>query len=266
MQRAKSRRSTSVRAAETATEKASAHGSPKVAARATTRAPASPGGGRSNRTVEKIEIRPATIFSRRTAKRRTPVLHVPHEAVRPYDPPKWMLEECRVAPARAGDQHEILQLLAGLPSPPTKAEFHAAVDHPDHDAANRLVARLPGGRIVGHVEVVPRQVLVCGVAVPAAAIDRVAVATTSTRPRHGSSATPSSRATACSRSWPTRSFPGSSGRFSRGSAARRSRTTGRRSSSSRTWPTRSTGRCPGTLRRASRATGWSWRSCSIRCG
>ena len=69
-----------------------------------------------------------------------------------------MLEECHVAPARAGDQSEILQLLSGLPAAPSKAEFHAAVDHPDHDAANRLVARL-AGRIVGHVEVMPRTVL-----------------------------------------------------------------------------------------------------------
>jgi GNAT superfamily N-acetyltransferase len=85
-----------------------------------------------------------------------------------------MLEECHVAPARAGDQNEILQLLAGLPAAPSKAEFHAAVDHPDHDAANRLVARL-AGRIVGHVEVMPRSVLLDGVPVAAAAIDRVAV-------------------------------------------------------------------------------------------
>ena len=89
-------------------------------------------------------------------------------------PPAWMLADCHVAPARAGDQSEILQLLSGLPSPPSKAEFHAAVDHPDHDSANRLVARL-AGRIVGHVEVMPRAVLLGGVTVPAAIIDRVAV-------------------------------------------------------------------------------------------
>ena len=85
-----------------------------------------------------------------------------------------MLEECQVAPARAGEQSEILQLLAGLPAAPTRADFHAAVDHPDHDSANRLVARL-GGRIVGHAEVIPREILVGSVPVRAAVIDRVAV-------------------------------------------------------------------------------------------
>ena len=85
-----------------------------------------------------------------------------------------MLEECHVAPARAGEQSEILQLLAGLPAAPTRADFHAAVDHPDHDSANRLVARL-GGRIVGHAEVIPREILVGSVPVRAAVIDRVAV-------------------------------------------------------------------------------------------
>ena len=54
------------------------------------------------------------------------------------------------------------------------AEFHAAVDHPDHDAGNRLVARL-AGRIVGHAEVTPRNVLFGSAVVQAASIDRVAV-------------------------------------------------------------------------------------------
>ena len=92
-----------------------------------------------------VEIRPAgTVVSRRPATKRPAVRHLPHQPVRPMKPPAWMLEECRVAPARAGDQNEILQLLSGLPSPPSKAEFHAAVDHPEHDSANRLVARLAG--------------------------------------------------------------------------------------------------------------------------
>ncbi len=126
-------------------------------------------------TVTSVEIRPAgTVVSRRPAVKRTPVVHVPlHPAGTPR-PPAWMLEECHVAPARAGDQSEILQLLAGLPSPPTRAEFHAAVDHPDHDANNRLVGRL-AGRIVGHAEIVPRQVMVGTVSVRGAVIDRVAV-------------------------------------------------------------------------------------------
>jgi GNAT superfamily N-acetyltransferase len=85
-----------------------------------------------------------------------------------------MLEECQISPARAGEQSEILQLLAGLPNPPTRAEFHAAVDHPEHDSANRLVARL-GGRIVGHAEIVPRAVLVGSATLPGAIVDRVAV-------------------------------------------------------------------------------------------
>ena len=129
----------------------------------------------SSKAVATIEIRPAgTVVSRRPAAKRAAVRHLPEHPVVPLAPPAWMLEECHVAPARAGDQSEILQLLAGLPAAPTKAEFHAAVDHPDHDAANRLVARL-AGRIVGHVEVMPRTVLLDGVPLTAAAIDRVAV-------------------------------------------------------------------------------------------
>ena len=126
--------------------------------------------------VQTIDIRPAgTVVSRRPLpERRQPVVHLPTETVPRHRPPAWMLEECQVAPARAGDQAEILQLLAGLPSPPTKAEFHAAVDHPDHDSANRLIARL-AGRIVGHVEVLPRNVRVGSVTVPAAVVDRLAV-------------------------------------------------------------------------------------------
>jgi len=127
-------------------------------------------------SVQTVEIRPSgTVISRRpAAERRTPVVHRPTEPVARYRPPAWMLEECHVAPARAGDQAEILQLLSGLPSPPTRAEFHAAVDHPDHDSANRLIARL-AGRIVGHVEVLPRNVRVGSVTVPAAVVDRLAV-------------------------------------------------------------------------------------------
>ena len=126
-------------------------------------------------TVQAVEIRPAgTVVSRRPLTKRPAVQHVPHQPVSRRKPPAWMLEECHVAPARAGDQAEILQLLSGLPSPPSKAEFHAAVDHPDHDSANRLVARL-AGRIVGHVEIVPRSVQVGGGTVQAAVLDRVAV-------------------------------------------------------------------------------------------
>lgn len=125
--------------------------------------------------VAAVDIRPSgTVVSRRPAGRRTPILHVPHHPAVSLKPPAWMLEECHVAPARAGDQSEILQLLSGLPSPPSRAEFHAAVDHPDHDSANRLVARL-AGRIVGHVEILPRDLLVGGGAVRGAVIDRVAV-------------------------------------------------------------------------------------------
>jgi GNAT superfamily N-acetyltransferase len=129
----------------------------------------------ASKPVHTIEIRPAgTVVSRRPLAKRTAIQHLPEHPILPLKPPSWMLEECHVAPARAGDQSEILQLLAGLPTAPSKAEFHAAVDHPDHDSANRLVARL-AGRIVGHVEVMPRSVLVDGVPMQAAAIDRVAV-------------------------------------------------------------------------------------------
>ena len=125
--------------------------------------------------VQSIEIRPSgTVVSRRAPAKRPAILHLPHQPVPVFTTPAWMLEDCHVAPARAGDQSEILQLLAGLPAAPTRAEFHAAVDHPDHDAGNRLVARL-AGRIVGHVEIVPRDLLVGGASVRGAVIDRVAV-------------------------------------------------------------------------------------------
>jgi GNAT superfamily N-acetyltransferase len=125
--------------------------------------------------VETVEIRPSgTVVSRRQATKRPAILHLPLHPAVPLKPPAWMLEECHVAPARAGDQNEILQLLAGLPAPPSRAEFHAAVDHPEHDSANRLVARL-AGRIVGHVEIMPRDIMVGAASVRGAVIDRVAV-------------------------------------------------------------------------------------------
>lgn len=125
--------------------------------------------------VQTVEIRPSgRVISRRNEVRRPPIHHLPHHPVVPYSPPAWMLEECQVAPARAGEQSEILQLLSGLPTPPTRAEFHAAVDHPDHDSANRLVARL-GGRIVGHAEVAPREIMIGPVSIRGAVMDRVAV-------------------------------------------------------------------------------------------
>jgi len=128
-----------------------------------------------SQAVAMIEIRPAgTVVSRRPPQKRAAIQHLPEHPILPFKPPAWMLEEFHVAPARAGDQSEILQLLSGLPTPPSKGEFHAAVDHPEHDAANRLVARL-AGRIVGHIEVMPRTVLLDAVPLTAAAIDRVAV-------------------------------------------------------------------------------------------
>jgi len=127
------------------------------------------------RMVQAVEVRPSgTVVSRRPLAKRPAVLHLPHQPSVRFEPPAWMLEECHVAPARAGDQAEILQLLAGLPLPPSRAEFHAAVDHPEHDSANRLVARL-AGRIVGHVEIVPRTVRIGTATVQAAVLDRVAV-------------------------------------------------------------------------------------------
>ncbi len=125
--------------------------------------------------VHSVEIRPSgRVISRRTPVRRAPIHHLPHHPVVSFAPPAWMLEECQIAPARAGEQSEILQLLSGLPTAPTRAEFHAAVDHPEHDSANRLVARL-GGRIVGHAEVVPREFTIGSTAIRGAVIDRVAV-------------------------------------------------------------------------------------------
>ena len=131
-------------------------------------------GGRST-AVSTIEIRPSgTVFSRRTGKKRQAVHHLPEHPPIDLTPPAWMSEDCRVTPARAGDQTEILQLLSGLPTPPSRAEFHAAVDHPEHDSSNRLVARL-AGRIVGHIEISPRSIMVGDAAVKAAVLDRVAI-------------------------------------------------------------------------------------------
>ncbi len=131
-------------------------------------------GGRSA-AVSTIEIRPSgTVFSRRAGKKRQAVHHLPEHPPVDLTPPAWMSEDCRVTPARAGDQTEILQLLSGLPTPPSRAEFHAAVDHPDHDSSNRLVARL-AGRIVGHIEISPRTIMVGDAAVKAASLDRVAI-------------------------------------------------------------------------------------------
>lgn len=125
--------------------------------------------------VSTIEIRPSgTVFSRRSGKKRQAVHHLPEHPPVDLTPPAWMAEECRVTPARAGDQTEILQLLSGLPTPPSRAEFHAAVDHPEHDSANRLVARL-AGRIVGHIEISPRTIMVGDAPVKAAVLDRVAI-------------------------------------------------------------------------------------------
>ena len=125
--------------------------------------------------VQTVDIRPAgTVVSRRAAAKRSPVIHVPHQPVPPFTPPAWMLQDCHVAPARVGDQGEILQLLAGLPTAPTRAEFHAAVDHPEHDAGNRLVAKL-AGRIVGHVEIGPRSLMIGPTSVRGAVIDHLAV-------------------------------------------------------------------------------------------
>ena len=131
-------------------------------------------GATATQVVETVEIRPSSRVIRRSQIRRAPVQHLPHHPVVPFAPPSWMLEECQISPARAGEQNEILQLLAGLPAAPTRAEFHAAVDHPEHDSANRLVARL-GGRIVGHAEIVPRALVIGSATLPGAVVDRVAV-------------------------------------------------------------------------------------------
>ena len=131
--------------------------------------------GDRSAAVSTIEIRPSgTVFSRRAGKKRQAVHHLPEHPPVDLTPPAWMSEDCRVTPARAGDQTEILQLLSGLPTPPSRAEFHAAVDHPEHDSSNRLVARL-AGRIVGHIEISPRSIMVGDAVVKAAVLDRVAI-------------------------------------------------------------------------------------------
>ncbi|MBT4887857.1 MAG: GNAT family N-acetyltransferase [Planctomycetaceae bacterium] len=126
-------------------------------------------------TVSTVEIRPSgTVFSRRSNAKREAIHHLPEHPPVDLTPPAWMQEECQVGPAQAGDQTEILQLLSGLPSPPSRAEFHAAVDHPEHDSANRLVARL-AGRIVGHIEIAPRTIMIGSAPVKAAVLDRIAI-------------------------------------------------------------------------------------------
>jgi GNAT superfamily N-acetyltransferase len=149
------------------TEKSLKKAAPEPAAR--------PGAAAETATIHAVDVRPSgTVVSRRPLVKRPAILHLPQQPSLPLSPPAWMFQECHVAPARAGDQNEILQLLAGLPSAPTRAEFHAAVDHPEHDSGNRLVARL-AGRIVGHVEIVPRDLLVGAATVRGAVLDRVAV-------------------------------------------------------------------------------------------
>ena len=129
----------------------------------------------SKKVVEEVQVRPSgTVYRRRSLAPRQAVWHKPHTQVGPARHPEWMLADPEISPARAGEQAEILQLLSGLSCPPTRAEFQASVDHPEHDSANRLVARL-GGRIVGHAEVVPRSLFVAGVPVPGAIIDRLAI-------------------------------------------------------------------------------------------
>lgn len=129
----------------------------------------------SKKVIEEVQIRPSgTVYRRRSRAPRAAVWHQPHTPFVPSRPPEWMLAEPEISPARAGEQAEILQLLSGLPFPPSRAEFQASVDHPEHDSANRLVARL-GGRIVGHAEVVPRSIYVAGVPVTAAVLERLAV-------------------------------------------------------------------------------------------
>ena len=81
------------------------------------------------------------------------------------------------------------------------------------------------------------------------------IATSSTSRAPGSWATASSRAIACSRSWPTPSSPDSSARSWRGSVPRRSRTTGRRSCTSRVPPIPSMRRWPAATAGSPRATG-----------
>ena len=52
--------------------------------------------------VHTVEIRPAgTVVSRRPLKKRVAVRHLPQHPEVSLKPPSWMLEECRVAPARA---------------------------------------------------------------------------------------------------------------------------------------------------------------------
>lgn len=129
----------------------------------------------SKKLIEEVQVRPSgAVYRRRTTKSRPAVWHKPHTVVKPSRPPEWMLAEAEISPARAGEQAELLQLLSGLVAAPSRIEFQAAVDHPDHDSSNRLVARL-GGRIVGHAEVVPRNVFIAGVPVPAAALERLAI-------------------------------------------------------------------------------------------
>ena len=56
--------------------------------------------------------------ARRRSERRPAIIHLPIHPVAPRRPPSWLLEQCQIAPARAGDQSEILQLLSGLPVAP----------------------------------------------------------------------------------------------------------------------------------------------------
>jgi hypothetical protein len=95
-------------------------------------------------TVHAVEIRPAgTVVSRRPLTKRPAILHLPHQPVVQLKPPAWMLEECHVAPARAGDQAEILPSFT-LPSI-TPTTIRPTGSWPDSPAASSATSRSSHG-------------------------------------------------------------------------------------------------------------------------
>ena len=75
----------------------------------------------------------------------------------------------RLAPAKAGDHQAIHRLLLTVFHGPTPAEFHAQLDEPGYEPADRLVVK-HGEQLAAHVRADHRMILVAGVPLPAVRI------------------------------------------------------------------------------------------------
>ncbi len=72
---------------------------------------------------------------------------------------KFRFGPITVERGRAGDHSDVYQLLLAVCHAPTRDEFHAAQEDPVYEPSNRLLIKR-GGRIVSHVQLIPRTLLV----------------------------------------------------------------------------------------------------------